>query len=151
MKKKLLIIAGVVFAVFFLFILLIGGGSSSASGVQEEQNLMISGITAEVVGGENKDYSFAILSDDIQFNSEIESAAYTKLKLKNEQEFRFHGPVFLIKTEKDCSLTFTLFKNEEGLKTTTANLKQNTETDINLILENGTLITTTDELYVVVK
>lgn len=152
MRNKILIGVGIALALFVVLLLILCGGAGSGGTVTQEQyESMVSGITAEISESESKIYSLEKLTDDIQFNSEIENKAYTKLTINKTKSFKTLGVVFLTKADNNCSIKFTLMKNDEVLKSTTLSLEADTESDINLLLATSVDISLEDNFYIKVE
>lgn len=73
---------------------------------------------------------------------------YAKAKLNQTTNFKCLGVAFIIKSDGEISINISLMKNNEVLKTTTANLTTNVMSNIDLILENAVEINTTDDYYI---
>lgn len=152
MRNKILIGVGIAIALFVVLLLIICGGSTSGGTVTKEQyETFISGVNAKVEGEEDRFIELSKLTDDTQFNGEIANKPYSSLEIKNSQGYKSLGYVFLIKAEKDCTLKFTLYKNEEVLKMSTLMFTEDTETDVNLLLETSVDVATTDNVYIKIE
>lgn len=150
MKNKLLMGVGIAFAIFVVFLLILCGGSSSSGGTvtQEQYEILVDKIQVRKLDDEIKNIPLSILTDNIQFNAEIENNAYKRIEILNKKNYKSKGVVFLVKAESDSNITFTLYKNDEVLKSTNLSLEANTPTDVELLLSTSIEINTTDKYFV---
>lgn len=149
MKNKLLIGAGILLTVFIIFLLVISGASGGDKIPTEETlKTIFSNVTCEVKNCSNIDYDLSLLTNNVDFDSQIQTKNYTKVKLNQVANFKSFGVVFILKSDYEISLNISLMKNDEVLKTTTANLSTNVMSNIDLLLENSALISATDDFYI---
>ncbi|MFA6706052.1 MAG: hypothetical protein WCS10_07665 [Bacteroidales bacterium] len=149
MKNKLLIGAGILLTVFIIFLLVISGASGGDKIPTEETlKTIFSNVTCEVKNCSNIDYDLSLLTNNVEFDSQIQTKNYTKVKLNQVANFKSFGVVFILKSDYEISLNISLMKNDEVLKTTTANLSTNVMSNIDLLLENSALISATDDFYI---
>lgn len=149
MKNKLLIGAGILLTVFIIFLLVISGASGGDKIPTEETlKTIFSNVTCEVKNCSNIDYDLSLLTNNVEFDSQIQTKNYTKVKLNQVANFKSFGVVFILKSDYEISLNISLMKNDEVLKTTTANLSTNVMSNIDLLLENSALISATDNFYI---
>lgn len=149
MKNKLLIGAGILLTVFIIFLLVISGASGGDKIPTEETlKTIFSNVTCEVKNCSNIDYDLSLLTNNVEFDSQIQTKNYTKVKLNQVANFKSFGVVFILKSDYEISLNISLMKNDEVLKTTTANLSTNVMSNIDLLLENSAQISATDDFYI---
>lgn len=149
MKNKLLIGAGILLTVFIIFLIVISGASGGDKIPTEETlKTIFSNVTCEVKNGSNIDYDLSLLTNNVEFDSQIQTKNYTKAKLNQVANFKSFGVVFILKSDYEISLNISLMKNDEVLKTTTANLSTNVMSNIDLLLENSAQISATDDFYI---
>lgn len=149
MKNKLLIGAGILLTVFIIFLLVISGASGGDKIPTEETlKTIFSNVTCEVKNGSNIDYDLSLLTNNVEFDSQIQTKNYTKIKLNQVANFKSFGVAFILKSDYEISLNISLVKNDEVFKTTTANLSTNVMSNIDLLLENSAQISATDDFYI---
>lgn len=149
MKNKLLIGAGILLTVFIIFLVVISG-ASGADKIPTEETLKttFSNVTCEVKNGSNIDYDLSLLTNNVEFDSQIQTKNYTKVKLNQNTVFRSFGVALILKSDNEISLNISLMKNDEVLKITTVNLSTNVMSNIDLLLENSVFISATDDFYI---
>lgn len=150
MKTKILIGAGILLTVFILFLIVIGGGSSVDKVVtKEELKTTISNVTCVVnEEEENITYELPYLTNDTQFDGEIQSKSYNKIIVNQEVDINFLGLAFMVKPADNTTLNFKLTKNGEELKTTTLTLESDEIGNVDLLLENAVNFSASDELAI---
>ena len=149
MKNKLLIGAGILLTVFIIFLIVISGASGGDKIPTEETlKTIFSNVTCEVKNGSNIDYDLSLLTNNVEFDSQIQTRNYTKVKLNQTTNLKSFGVAFILKSDYEISLNISLVKNDEVLKTTTANLSTNVMSNIDLLLENSAQIIATDEFCI---
>lgn len=149
MKKKIIIAAGVVLAVFVIFLIMLGGSSGTNKTVTEEElDTTISTITCEVKDEENITYDLSTFTNDISFDSSIQSKQYTKLTVNKEKGFNTLGLAFIVKSNEDFSLNISLNKNGTTLTTTSVEFKDGQMKNVNLLLSEAVEISQSDEFTI---
>ena len=153
MKNKILIGAGILLTVFIIFLIAICGGSSTDKIVTEEElKVTIENVTCQV--NEEEDditYQLGYLSNDIQFDNELQTKSYNKIIVNQKVDINFLGTAFMVKPTENATLTFTLTKNGEGLKSTTLTLESDEVGNVDLLLENAVNFSASDELAIVIS
>lgn len=149
MKKKILIGVAIFGVVALLALLIFGGGSTIDKTVtQHEINNTIDKIVCAIDGEDNIEYEMEILSNDRQFDSEIQAKKYTKISIAQKKNFKTYGIAFVVMSQDNSSLNFELMKNDEVLTSMSVSLKGAEVNYADLILQEAVEITTADELYV---
>ncbi|MBR1984756.1 MAG: hypothetical protein IKA31_03360 [Clostridia bacterium] len=153
MKNKILIGAGILLTVFIIFLIAICGGSSTDKIVTEEElKVTIENVTCQV--NEEEDditYQLGYLSNDIQFDNELQTKSYNKIIVNQKVDINFLGTAFMVKPTENATLTFTLTKNGESLKSTTLTLESDEVGNVDLLLENAVNFSASDELAIVIS
>ena len=93
----------------------------------------------------------SILIDETQFNDEIQTKNYTKIKFNQSQNFNSLGVAFIAKTFDNSNITFELMKNDEILKSSQINFENSVEQDVNLSLEQAVEVSAEDEFYIAIS
>lgn len=147
MKRKGLIIGGgILLAVFILFLILIGGGSTTKNiPTQDTLTTVISGVTCKVEGEDDVIYDVKLLTNDIQFDSEIKAKNYNKIIINHSQNLESLGVAFMVKTKQDSTLNIQLCKNDEVLQTFSKSSLANEVVNVDLLMELPVEISSTDE------
>lgn len=153
MKGKILFGAGILLTVFIIFLIAICGGSTADKIVtQEELKNTVTTITCEVNEEEdNVTYDLAYLSNDVRFDSELFKKSYSKIIVNQVTDINLLGTAFEVKTTEAATLTFTLTKNGESLKTTTLELESEQVGSVDLLLEKAVNFSASDELAIVIS
>ena len=153
MKNKILIGAGILLTVFIIFLIAICGGSSTDKIVTEEElKVTIENVTCQV--NEEEDditYQLGYLSNDIQFDNELKTKSYNKIIVNQKVDINFLGTAFMVMPTENATLTFTLTKNGESLKSTTLTLESDEVGNVDLLLENAVNFSASDELAIVIS
>lgn len=149
MKNKLLIGAGILLTVFIIFLVVICGASGGDKIPTEETlKTTFSNVTCEVKNGSNINYDLALLTNNVEFDNQIQTKNYTKVKLNQTTNFKSLGVAFILKSDSEISLNISLMKNDEILKNTTANLSSNVMSNVDLLLDNSIEISANDNFYI---
>ena len=149
MKKKLLIGAGVLLTVFIIFLIAICGASGGDKiPTQETLSSTFTNVTCEVKNGNDIDYDLALLTNNVQFDTGLQNKNYTKVKLNQTTNFNSLGVAFVLSSDTDTTLSVSLMKNDEVLKTTTMDLLSGLTSNVDLVLETSVEISSTDEFYI---
>jgi len=149
MKNKLLIGAGILLTVFIIFLVVICGASGGDKIPTEETlKTTFSNVTCEVKNGSNINYDLSLLTNNIEFDNQIQTKNYTKVKLNQTTNFKSLGVAFILKSDSEISLNISLMKNDEILKTTTSNLSTNVMSNVDLLLDNSVEISASDNFYI---
>lgn len=153
MKNKILIGAGILLTVFIIFLIAICGGSSTDKIVTEEElKVTIENVTCQVNDEEDDiTYQLGYLSNDIQFDNELQTKSYNKIIVNQKVDINFLGTAFMVKPTENATLTFTLTKNGESLKSTTLTLESDEVGNVDLLLENAVNFSASDELAIVIS
>ena len=153
MKNKILIGAGILLTVFVIFLIFLGGaGSTDKIVTEEELKVTIENVTCQV--NEEEDditYQLGYLSNDIQFDNELQTKSYNKIIVNQKVDINFLGTAFMVKPTENATLTFTLTKNGESLKSTTLTLESDEVGNVDLLLENAVNFSASDELAIVIS
>lgn len=151
MKNKILIGAGILLTILIIGLIIVCGASTTSNTVTQEQyEAMVDSVQVEIDGGVDKNIPLSILTDNIQFNAEIENKPYTKINIINKQNYKSKGIVFLVKSQSDSNIKFSLYKNNELLKSTDLSMEANKTNNVVLLLDSSVQINTTDKFYVLV-
>ena len=150
-KTKILIGAGIVLALFII-VLFILAGSSSGNGVPEPEVLerKITGITCETQSQGSFDYDLSIITNETDFDNNIQHRQYTKIVINHSADLESLGVGFAIKSDLNTTMTVTLMKNDEVLKADTFELQEGQVDTANLTLENPTTIAAGDNFYITI-
>lgn len=149
MKKKILIGAGIVLAIFIVFLIAICGASSGSHTVTKEKlDQTIDKVVCEVKDDNSIEIDFSILSNDIEFDSEILNRNYTKIDVKTLCDFKSLGVVFRLKPQDNSILQISLMKNDECLTTQTIEAESGLIENVNLLLDTSVEVKTTDKFYI---
>lgn len=149
MNKKILIGAGILLTVFVLFLILLSGGSGANNVLPEEElTKTIESVTCEVQDDDSVNYNISLISNDIQFDNEITSKNYTKIKANKATDFQTLGVAFLVKAEDDTTFQLSLMKNDTTLKSTSVEVKSGVIGNVDLVLESAVEISSADEFYI---
>lgn len=152
MKNKILIGAGILLTVLILGLIIVCGASTpSGTPTKETYEIRVDSVQVEIEGEGAKNIPLSILTDNIQFNAEIENKEYTEIKIINKQNYKSKGIVFLAKAESDSNIKFSLYKNDELLKSVDISFKADEPTDVALLLDSSKDILTTDKFFVKVE
>lgn len=153
MKNKILIGAGILLTVFVIFLIFLGGaGSTDKIVTEEELKVTIENVTCQVNDEEDDiTYQLGYLSNDVQFDNELQTKSYNKIIVNQKVDINFLGTAFMVKPTKDTTLTFTLTKNGESLKSTTLSLESDEVGNVDLLLENAVNFSASDELAIVIS
>lgn len=153
MRNKILIGAGILLTVFIVFLIIICGASSGGNNTLPEEELkeVVMSVTCDVKDEESLTYDISILVDETQFNDEIQTKNYTKIKFNQSQNFNSLGVAFIAKTFDNSNITFELMKNDEILKSSQINFENSVEKDVNLSLEQAVEVSATDEFYIAIS
>ena len=151
-NKKLLIGAGILLTIFIVFLIFLGGGSTPTN-VPDEETLTqtITSVTCEIKEEENHDYEIDLLSNNVQFDSKLQMKNYTKINVNRSKNINALGVAFIVKSESDTGLNFTLMKNDEVLKTCSVTAKSGEVANVDLVLEESVNISTSDSYSIVVS
>lgn len=151
-NKKLLIGAGILLTIFIVFLIFLGGGSTPTK-VPDEETLTqtITSVTCEIKEEENLDYEIDLLSNNVQFDSKLQMKNYTKINVNRSKNINALGVAFIVKSESDTGLNFTLMKNDEVLKTCSVTTKSGEVANVDLVLEEAVNISTSDSYSIVVS
>ncbi len=151
MRTKILIGAGIVLAIFIIFLIAICGGSAGNNVMPEEKLVAhISGVTCEYEGGDDLTYDISTITNDKNFDSSIAARSYSKITINNTESFKSLGICFLVKSDYETNLTFTLMKNDETLKSHFFTLKANETKSVELPLESSVDVSIEDKFYITV-
>ena len=152
MKKKIIILASLVGVVLIFALLIFGGGTTSDKTVtKKEVENRIEKIICEVENENDVEYNIDILSNDMQFDSELKFKQYKKISISKKKEIKTYGVAFIVKSQTNQTLQLTLFKNDESLITQTLTLKGGEVNYADLILEQPIEFLTTDDFYIQVN
>ena len=153
MKNKILIGAGILLTVFVLFLIFLCGGSGADKIVTEEElKVTIQNVTCQVNEEENDiTYELGYLSNDVQFDNEIQTKSYNKIIVNQKVDINFLGTAFMVKPIENTTMTFTLTKNGESLKSTTLSLESDEVGNVDLLLDSAVNFTASDELAIVIS
>ena len=149
-KKNLaIIVSGILFFVFIMF-LVIACANVHIKNVQKQEELKtnFSGVICEVDGEENVNYDIATLTNEIQFDNNIQFKNYKIIKINHSLDFKSLGVAFELKTKENANITLSLKKNNIVLKTCNLELEANQIKGINLVLENSVEVKATDEFSI---
>ena len=85
-KNKILIGAGILLTVLILGLIIICGASTpSGTPTKETYEVRVDSVQVEIEGEGARNIPLSILTDNIQFNAEIENKEYTDIKIINKQ------------------------------------------------------------------
>ena len=150
MKRKGLIIGGgIVLTLFIIFLILIGGAATTKN-IPEQETLeqIVTGVTCQIEGEEDVNYDIQLLTNSIQFDSDIRQKNYKKISINHSQNFESLGVAFMLKPNSDVTINCELYKNDELLKTYSSSVLANEVANVDLVLENAVEISSTDEYSV---
>ena len=151
-NKKLLIGAGILLTIFIVFLIFLGGGSTPTNVPDEETwTQTITSVTCEIKEEENLDYEIDLLSNNVQFDSKLQMKNYTKINVNRSKNINALGVAFIVKSESNTGLNFTLMKNDEVLKTCSVTAKSGEVANVDLVLEDAVNISTSDSYSIVVS
>ena len=151
MKNKILIGAGILLTVLILGLIIICGASTpSGTPTKETYEVRVDSVQVEIEGEGARNIPLSILTDNIQFNAEIENKEYTDIKIINKQNYKSKGIVFLAKAESN-SIKFSLYKNDELLQSVEVSFKEGEATDVTLLLESSANINKDDNFHIKVE
>ncbi len=91
---------------------------------------------------------FSILSNDIEFDSEILNRNYTKIDVNTLCNFKSLGVAFRLKPQDNSILQISLMKNDECLATQTIEAESGLIENVNLLLDTSVEVKTTDNFYI---
>ena len=150
MKRKGLIIGGgILLAIFIIFLILIGGANTTKNiPTQETLTQTVTGVTCKVEGDDDVNYEIYLLTNNIQFDSELQQKNYKKIIINHSQDFESLGVAFMAKTSENSTLNFELCKNNEVIKTFSSSVLANEVMNVDLVLEEAVEILSTDEYSV---
>ena len=149
MKKKILIGAGIVLAIFIVFLIAICGASGGSHTVSKEKlDQTIDKVVCEVKDDNPIEMDFSILSNDIEFDSEILNRNYTKIDVNTLCNFKSLGVAFRLKPQDNSILQISLMKNDECLATQTIEAESGLIENVNLLLDTSVEVKTTDNFYI---
>ena len=116
MKNKILIGAGILLTVFVLFLIFLCGGSGADKIVTEEElKVTIQNVTCQVNEEENDiTYELGYLSNDVQFDNEIQTKSYNKIIVNQKVDINILGTAFMVKPIENTTMNdgdiITFFK-----------------------------------------
>lgn len=148
MKNKILIGAGILLTVLILGLIIICG-ASTPSGTPTKETY--DSVQVQIEGEGARNIPLSILTDNIQFNAEIENKEYTDIKIINKQNYKSKGIVFLAKAESNSNIKFSLYKNDELLQSVEVSFKEGEATDVTLFLESSANINKDDNFHIKVE
>ena len=150
MKSKILLGAGLLLT-FFIFVLILLAGSCSSDNVlpQDELKNIIPSVQCEVKNEDSISYDIALLTNDVNFDNEIESQQYSKIIINKQKDFNTLGTTFVIRSNEDTTLNISLNKNDEVLKTITLNVKAGAQENVNLALSKAINISQADNFTII--
>lgn len=150
MKRKGLIIGGgIALTIFIIFLILIGGANTTKNiPTQETLTQTVTGVTCQIEGEDDVNYEIYLLTNNIQFDSEIQQKNYKKIVINHSQDFESLGVAFMAKTNENATLNFELCKNNEVIKSFSSSVLANEVINVDLVLDEAVQISTTDEYSV---
>ena len=152
MKNKILIGAGILLTVLILGLIIICGASTpSGTPTKETYEVRVDSVQVEIEGEGARNIPLSILTDNIQFNAEIENKEYTDIKIINKQNYKSKGIVFLAKAESDSNIKFSLYKNNELLQSAEVSFKEGEPADVALLLESSVCVNKDDNFHIKVE
>ena len=149
MRKKILIGAGILLTIFIVFLIAICGASGGNKVVKKEVlEQTISDVVCQDKDDNSINYNISLLTNNKEFDAELLERNYTKAEFKTKKDFVTLGTSFRVVTSVDTTFEVSLMKNDECLKTDTVEVNKDSVGNINLVLEEGVEIKTTDKFYI---
>ena len=93
-------------------------------------------------------YNISLLTNNKEFDAELLERNYTKAVVNKKKDFITLGTSFRVVSSADTTFEVSLMKNDECLKTDSVEVSANSIGNINLVLEEGVEIKTTDNFYI---
>ena len=149
MKSKILLGAGLLLT-FFIFILILLAGSCSSDNVlpQNELKNIIPSVQCEVENNDAISYDIALLTNDVNFDNDIENQQYTKIIINKQKDFKTLGTSFVLRSKEDSTFNISLYKNGEVLKNISLNIKAGAQENVNLTLSKAIGISQSDSFAI---
>ena len=88
------------------------------------------------------------MTNDISFDSEIQSKQYTKITINKEKGFNTLGLAFIAKSNEEFTLNISLEKNGTSLTSTAVEFKDGEMRNVNLLLDEAVEILPSDEFTI---
>ncbi len=152
MRSKLFIFAGVIFFGVILFLIIgFGGSFSSTNDVDEEETIAnITDITCTDITENIYNIKYETLTNNIQFDGEIDYANYNKIQIEINNTFTSFGVAFIGKSQEDTTLNITLYKNDTVLNQTTIIAVESKTFSANLMCDFTFELTTEDSYFMTI-
>ena len=148
-RKGLLIGAGILLTIFIIFLILIGGANTTKNiPTQETLTQVVSGVTCKIEGEDDVNYDIELLTNNIQFDSNIQQKKYNKIIINHSQDFASLGVAFMVKPSANTTLNCELYKNDELIKNYSTTVLANEVANVDLVLEEAVELSSTDEYSV---
>lgn len=115
---------------------------------QEKYEQLISGAVAHYGNDLTKFYSIKTLTDNTEFNTEIEKQPYEKIELKHNYDLEIKAIVFLIRSSEKTTFNFDVYTDEFLIFSTIKQVEKDEKYSIELFFNSNVNISKTSQLFI---